>query len=298
MDERLNKDLETLIVNDNEGLLHSLIIPEIKLYIEPFYTCNYDCSYCYLGKKSKKEINYTKLYWFLEKKFLPAIDKYIYKHLKDIPQKIIEITLVGGELSIKPLEWNINFIEKIKKIFINYFDYVEINFLTNLFRPASYYIDLAYNILFNEEKNFDFSVCATLHEEFETLENFLKKLIEINENNIDIVGQIFKTKEEIYKNNRNLKSLIDYCFEKNIIRIKYIDQLNYINFFNKHKSLIRPVKCYAYNYKIKPDFTIYHRCELQEMDLFNFKPKLYYFCKRHCACADDEHCFKKELLKK
>jgi len=127
--------------------------------------------------------------------------------------------------------------------------------------------------------------------------HFLNKIIDLHENDVDITGSIFKTKEELYKNKKLAKQL-DYCFKNNIIRIQYIDHVNYDEFYEKHQNLIRPIKCYSYSYKIKPDFKIYHRCELQDISFMNFKPKPYYFCTRQCPCADDEREFRKELIVK
>jgi len=64
-----------LIINDKKTLVYNNLYKIIGLDIEPFHMCNYNCSYCYLGKKDKKEINYKALYYFLEKKFIPGLKK-------------------------------------------------------------------------------------------------------------------------------------------------------------------------------------------------------------------------------
>ena len=298
LDENLNEDLKHMVLNTHESVLQTKIIPSIKLFIEPFYKCNYNCSYCYLSpqsRKNSKEMDLNKLYWFLEKKFITGIDYYIYKKQK-IP-KIMYLVLMGGELSIKSLKWNINFIKNLLKIFNNYFDEVNITYLTNLFRSANYYKDLIKNIEKDLKENSYISIVSSFHENFADIKEYIKKIIDLYKNKIKIRGQIFKTKEEIYQF-KNLTEELDYCFKNDLINIKYLNQLNYVDFFEKYESILRPVKCYAYSYKIKPDLTILHRCEMQKLNLFNFKPKPYYFCIKRCSCADDERGYRKEYFLK
>lgn len=297
-----DEDLKSIMINNQRSLFYSPIEPFIKLFIEPFYTCNYDCSYCYLGKKSKNELNLKKLIWFLEKKFMPAINNNILNYL-DLKNKRIEIILVGGEISIKSLEWHFELYENIIKIFSEYFDTIKFSFLTNYFRPVDYYKKINNKIKelskeFNKEITINF--CATLHEEFDNLENMINKVYESSYiENMNMCLHIFKSEKELLEIlDDDLKEKLKYLDNRDVLHLKTIDDSIYRDFIRHNREEIRPVKCYAYNYKIRPDFTIYQRCNHQVFTEFNFKPKLYYFCDKICACASDEGNFKKVMLLK
>jgi len=291
--KELNKDLYDILINDNESCIQNPLNPMVYLDIEPFRMCNYNCKYCYLTseeRKNKKEINYDKLYWFLEKRFIPIINKNIYEKLK-IPKKI-EISLRGGELSIKPLEWNINFIKNLMKIFKDF--ELNIIYLTNLFRNPEYYISFKQL----KRENFNLTIYSTFHPEFQNFEDFLKKVLKIHKNDLNIELQYFGTKEDLYKKFSFLKKELNYCFKNKLIHLSSIDHFLYQNFMKKYKKLLRPVICYAYSYEINYNFEIRQTCDKQKFSFFKFDPKLFYVCEDICQCSGDEIEYKKILRKK
>jgi len=299
--EKLEKDLKDVILNEKTSVFRNPIEPYIKLFIEPFYKCNYNCSYCYLHEKNSKEINYQQLYWFLEKKFVPGIEEKIFKYLK-LSQRYLDLILVGGELSIKPLSFFEEFFQKLIFIFENHFDKITISFLTNFFRPVDYYFNLHKIITKYNQKskmNISISFCASLHEEFEDLNNFINKIYEADKRGLDVCCHIFRPLNELLSiQDKNLFKKIKYLNENEILEVKAINDSKYRNFIKNHFEAVRPVKCYAYNYKIHPDLSIIHRCKHQKFNIFKFKPKLFYFCDKVCSCAADESYFKKEILLK
>jgi len=288
----LDEDLNTVMLNNKKSLLSSYLEPIIKLHIEPFQTCNYDCSYCYLGKKDKKEINYSKLFWFLKNKFVPEIENRIFKKIK-VQEKVIDIVIVGGEISIKPLKWHYDFFEKLVNIFNNNYDIIDLSFLTNLYRPPEYYIKIHEFIeKLNKKFKADISIvfCTSLHEEFENLKNFVNKIYNLDKAGLETSCHIFKEKKDLLEiKDEDLLYKINYLLDNEILELKVIDDQKYYDFIKKYKKEVRPVKCYAYNYKINPDFKIWQRCGYQTFTLTNFKPKLYYICDKACSCASDEH---------
>jgi len=252
-----------------------------QLRIIPFTKCNFSCSYCEFWKYESKEMNFKLLKYFIENKFIPEMKKIDFDEL--------EITLQGGELSIKNLNWFDNFIEilrELKKLNKN----THITFLTNFYRKNNYYFKLAEKFL----KYFDtINFVISWHEEFWDLNDFLKKLNDFTKytnENLTISSTFFK---EI-KNNE----LFEELFNKGYIQYQSINDKDYYTNFNKYQAFLRPVKCFAYDYIIDPDMTIKHFCHKQKFSFLDFKPKEYYFCQDACACASQEYMFKKELIKR
>ena len=295
--EELSKDLYNVLINDNESYIQNPLLPTVYLSIELFHTCNYDCSYCYItpeGHRSKKEIDYKKLFWFLEKRFIPTINKNIYQKLKEYnnQSKKIEIVLLGGELSIKSLEWNLDFIKRLRDLFKD-FD-LQIVYLTNLFREAEYYI--AFKQL--EIENCKLMIFSTYHPEYQNFGDFIDKVLKIFKSNLGIELQYFGVKKDMYENFNEYKEKIDYCFDNELIRLSSIDHFLYKEFLEKYKKDLRPVNCYAYSYKISHKLEIKHPCKKQKFSFFDFNPKRFYVCYNTCSCSIMENEFRKELILK
>ncbi len=268
------------MLNKNTTHFHNPLKKLCHLRIIPFTKCNFSCSYCDFWKRKNKEISFKLLKYFLEKKFIPAMKNFDFDEL--------EISLQGGELTIKNLDWFDELIDSIK-ILKKLSKENNIVFFTNFYRKNEYYYELANKLL----KEFDsVNYIISWHEEFWKLDSFLKKIDDFTKytnKHLTITSTFFK---EI-KNNK----LFDKLFDKGHIQFQTINDFKYHQDFKKYKSFIRPVICYAYDYVIEPDMTIKHYCDKQKFSFINFKPKIFYICNEDCACSSQEYIFKKKLLK-
>jgi len=269
------------MLNKNSTHFHNPLYKTCQLRIIPFTKCNFSCSYCEFWKYESKEMNFKLLNHFIEKKFIPE--------MSEIDFNSLEIALQGGELSIKNLNWFDNFLEILKKLKkLN--KKIHIVFFTNFYRKNEYYDKLAKKFL-KHFNTLDFIV--SYHEEFWELNKFLNKIDEFTkftDNKLNIVSTFFRKID----NNK----LFSKLFDNGNIQYQSINDKDYYDKFNEYKNILRPVKCYAYDYIIDPDITIKHYCNKQKFSLFKFKPKEYYMCDTSCSCASQEYMFKKELIKR
>jgi len=283
------RNIEDFFIKESKDIYYfrSPLNITVQLSIELFNTCNYNCSYCFqkTDKLDKAEIDYKKLFFFLEKKFIPEFLK-----IKKNQDYFLKLNILGGEPSLKSIKFYEEFFKKISKILKNHFKKIKIIFLTNFSKPNSYYKDI-YTLC--KKNNLDLLIVATIHEEFMTLQKGFKKAKEllklIPKKYFDI--QVFKSEKEIKEllKELNLLELFD------IISLNSIDNLEYVNAFKNLKSFLRPVKCYAYNYKIDKNLNIYQKCFKEKYNIINFKFKPFYICDNVCNCASDEYILKKEL---
>jgi len=288
-EKELERKYEKYLLRESSDIYYfrSPLNITVQLFIELFYTCNYNCSYCFqkTDKSDKSEINYKHLYMFLEKKFIPEFLK-----IKQDQDYFLELNILGGEPSLKSIKFYKKFFKKISEIFKNHFKEIKIVFVTNFSKSNQYYKDI---FTLCQENNLNLLIVATIHEEFMSLQEGFKKAKEllklIPKKFFDI--QVFKSEKEIKEILKELDSL--ELFEN--ISLNSIDNLDYINSFNNLKSFLRPVKCYAYNYKIDKNLNIYQRCFKEKYNIINFKFKPFYICDKVCACASDEYILKKEL---
>ena len=268
------------MLNKNTTHFHTPLHKTCQLRIIPFTKCNFSCSYCEFWKYKSKEMNFELLSYFLDKKFIPEMSKIEFTEL--------EISLQGGELTIKNLDWFDDFIKILKKL--NKLNKkTHIVFFTNFYKKNEYYDELAKKFL----KHFDsLDFIVSWHEEFWELDKFLNKInnfTKFTNDKLNIVSTFFRKIED--------NELFLKLFNNGNIQYQSINDQDYYDKFNEYKNYIRPVKCYAYDYIIDPDMTIKHYCNKQKFSVFKFKPKEFYMCNDACTCASQEYMFKKELIK-
>lgn len=156
--------------------------------------CNIRCSYC-LRKYKQTRIATDELIKEQTEKLCLVIEQ-ISKMLEKTEFKNVKIDLIGGEVSLFDLKRVFNHVksDKIKKI----------NITTNFIKSAEYYADFCN---FFAKIGVKISVTASFHYEFQTLENYLKK-IEAVRNKFDIL----KCEMVSTSNNQELcKTFIKEC---------------------------------------------------------------------------------------
>ena len=132
-----------------------------KFTWEMFYNCNYNCSYCFQEHCNLNVIDINKL-----KETSLKIKEFIIKN------KINNLTLMGGEISILKLKDLLFILNVFRKLDI------DIEFFSNFSAKNSYYLNVI-NFLKNETIVFFFSFHyekVSEKEFFEKLEDLLKKI--------------------------------------------------------------------------------------------------------------------------
>lgn len=126
--------------------------------------CNYNCSYCIQHnqvKGSNNNIdNYNRLNSYIDK--LNIMTSYI-----DMP---ISLHLLGGEISYLNLE-------DILDRFTNP-NFKKLSIVTNLSNKIEWYKHLKE---YCDKRDIEFSICASLHDEFVTVDDFVSKVKQIKE---------------------------------------------------------------------------------------------------------------------
>lgn len=135
--------------------------------------CNIKCSYCLRKYKQTRKATDELIKEQTEK--LCSVIEQISKMLEKTEFKNVKIDLIGGEVSLFDLKRVFKHLksDKVKKS----------NITTNFIKSADYYADLCD---FFHEIGIKNTVTASFHYEFQTLENYLKK-IEAVRNKFDIL---------------------------------------------------------------------------------------------------------------
>jgi len=247
------------------------------LYINTIFTekCNYNCSYCF----QKRNTNLLNLSIF-EQHFKNIIN---YIKNKNIVQ--YRFSLIGGEISILPIEYQKNIFSilanTLKEIKSNDKDFKiiyvtnyskDLTFLNDCEIPKNSLLDIAishhpeyisyediFNKAFHESKKYNFNYTITIKTfSWEDFHKLKELNIKYNSNfNIEFGDKDWKIQQEI---------------------------------FNKNKKLLRPVLCYSYNYQIFPDGSLRHFCtneNIYKNNNYNFNSIIK--CNQRCSNYEIEN---------
>lgn len=130
--------------------------------------CNFHCSYCIRRTMVQKsqELQQAQKDWEICKKVLPEVNRII----EELPGEKVKIDLIGGEITLFPLNELISGLTSSKLS--------EINITTNLSASVNYFKQL---IDYCASRKIKFSVTASYHAEFITLDTYITKMKELNE---------------------------------------------------------------------------------------------------------------------
>lgn len=262
------------------------LFKKVNLTIALFYHCNLYCSYCFQNnerEKVKKELDVKKVNVFLNKLFFPILNK-------KRQNPFFEISIYGGELSIKSLEWNKNLLlNLLPKIEVNY----EYTYITNFAaQDVSYYIDLA---KFAKEINLNFIYQLSYHSHYweklgknkkEGMKIFINKIYDLLNSDTPFHASFFYSKDELVE-------LMGDEFYKLEDYISYLDlnHIEYEDYYQRNKKFFRPVFCKGDIYLLKPDGFLKFKCQNKKKLFYLIKSsdfKDFIYCDKRCPCDSYE----------
>ena len=226
---------------------------------QPMVGCNYNCSFC--CQKKKKDYNIDNI--LLNSKLIK--EKIIDKINSDIL-----LSMSGGELSI--IDINI-FLEILNNL---YSDKIKIIYITSNFSNSSEYYNKIYKWCF--EKNIEFLLEISFHEEFTKEEIFFNKIKELSfkpcniqavvtSKNTSFMKQIKERHPEIFfePNYFELPENIDFDFSNEELKRNK----------NKHSNENFGKKCFQKQVSVKENGDVYNNnCKLLKYGNLNSNVKI------------------------
>jgi len=291
------------------------IKPKINISTVVTYQCSLNCPYCNQKidrnniLKSKKDFKLINLILY-EKVLQKMFDEFLRNKNINLNDFNVAFNILGGELSELPLNYNIELINIHQRIIKKYNLNVEITWLSNFTQNNNYFKKIFDELNnFNHKENdkiYNFELLFSIHGEY--LKNHSKEKIKdkfidlfkyknINEHTcIKIFGKHLSKYfiNELHKNHNF----------NNSFEIGDLNFLSYSRQFKNNYDLIRPVKCYNFNYDITPDLSIINQCNKDpegktiRMNYFNFKCNDIKKCNKKCPIGDFEFNVYKKVMKK
>lgn len=153
--------------------------------------------------QKSQELQQVQEDWEICKKVLPEVNRII----EELPGEKVKIDLIGGEVTLFPLNELISGLTSLKL--------AEINITTNLSTPVDYFKQL---VDYCTSRKIKLSVTASYHAEFITLDTYITKMKELNER----AGDYFILSGETVSLQDNQDTVRDYIDRMDAAGITYM----------------------------------------------------------------------------